>query len=202
MGAELVCMVRWAGQSSSGKAHLDADELRFRGDFRLRIPFKEIDALEAIDGELTVHHRDGPAVFELGKQAERWAARISNPPSRLDKLGVKPGQRIGVIDLDDAAFVDELRARSDGVTVGEPPAAADMVFLGVDQPAALAKIAPLRERIRPNGGIWVISPKGRKDLRDLEVFAAAKAAGLVDVKVAAFSATHTANKLVIPVASR
>ena len=32
--------------------------------------------------------------------------------------------------------------------------------------------------------------------------AAGKAAGLVDVKVVAFSATHTAEKFVIPVAKR
>jgi len=34
------------------------------------------------------------------------------------------------------------------------------------------------------------------------VFSAAKKAGLVDVKVASFSATHTAEKLVVPVKAR
>ena len=50
--------------------------------------------------------------------------------------------------------------------------------------------------------IWVVSPKGRPDLRDVDIFAAAKAHGLVDNKVAAFSARLTANKLVIPVSQR
>jgi hypothetical protein len=45
-------------------------------------------------------------------------------------------------------------------------------------------------------------PKGRKELREDDVRAAAKAQGLVDVKVMSFSATLSALKLVIPVALR
>mgnify|MGYP006170174075 CR=1 FL=1 len=37
---------------------------------------------------------------------------------------------------------------------------------------------------------------------EADVMAAGKAAGLVDVKVVRFSATHTAEKLVIPVTKR
>ena len=54
------------------------------------------------------------------------------------------------------------------------------------------------QNIKPNGGIWVVSPRGRKEIRDIHVIAAAKNAGLVDVKVCRFSETHTALKLVIP----
>ena len=53
-----------------------------------------------------------------------------------------------------------------------------------------------------DGGIWVVSPKGDPTIRDVDVMAAAKAAGLVDVKVARWSDTHTALKLVIPKALR
>jgi hypothetical protein len=49
----------------------------------------------------------------------------------------------------------------------------------------------------------VVSHKGRAaTLRDVEVIAAAKAAGLVDNKVVAFSPSQTALRLVIPVAAR
>ena len=58
-------------------------------------------------------------------------------------------------------------------------------------------------RIRPAGGIWVVSRKGRAaTIRDVEVIAAARAAGLVDNKVVSFSDTHTSLRLVIPVADR
>ena len=63
--------------------------------------------------------------------------------------------------------------------------------------------AGLRERLVPNGAIWVVSRKGRSaTLRDVDVIAAARASGLIDNKVASFSPTHTALRLVIPVALR
>jgi hypothetical protein len=59
------------------------------------------------------------------------------------------------------------------------------------------------ERLVPNGAIWVVSHKGRlATIRDLDVMAAAKAAGLVDNKVASFDETRTSLRLVIPVALR
>jgi hypothetical protein len=49
----------------------------------------------------------------------------------------------------------------------------------------------------------VVSRKGKAaTLRDIDVIDAAKSVGLVDNKVASFSPTHTALRLVIPVALR
>ena len=53
-----------------------------------------------------------------------------------------------------------------------------------------------------NGALWIIRPKGVKEITEAETMAAGKAAGLVDVKVVRFSDTHTAEKFVIPLASR
>lgn len=47
-----------------------------------------------------------------------------------------------------------------------------------------------------------VRPKGTPAIADTDVIAAGRAAGLVDVKVVRFSATHTAEKLVIPVTKR
>jgi hypothetical protein len=44
----------------------------------------------------------------------------------------------------------------------------------------------------------VIRPKGVTQITEADVLTAGKAAGLVDTKVARFSDTHTAEKLVIP----
>ncbi|MEX0990889.1 MAG: hypothetical protein WD004_01275 [Actinomycetota bacterium] len=49
-----------------------------------------------------------------------------------------------------------------------------------------------------NGGIWVIHPKGRKDVSQTEIIRLGVAAGFVDNKVSAFSDTHTALRFVIP----
>jgi hypothetical protein len=59
------------------------------------------------------------------------------------------------------------------------------------------------ERLVPNGAIRVVSRKGRLEtIRDVDVIAAARAAGLVDNKVASFDDTRTSLRLVIPVAMR
>jgi hypothetical protein len=127
---------------------------------------------------------------------------------RLDKLGIRPGARVallGAISPADPTFDAELRERTVDVTVGEPMPDTDVVLLAADSTAELApeRLRSLATRIRPNGAIWVVFRKGRAaTIRDVEVIACALAADLVDNKVASFSATHTAQRLVIPVARR
>jgi hypothetical protein len=204
VGREVVCVVRYKGRAAEGKTLRETSELVFRSpELRLRIPFGQIGSVAADEGELVVGWSEGEARFEIGaREAERWAKAIANPPSLLDKLGVKAGHRVSLLNAGDAAFRIELAKRAGEVVDGQPAEGSDLVLFGVEEPAELARLAELRGCLKPNGAIWVVSPKGRRDLRDVDVYAAGKAAGLVDVKVAAFSATHTANKLVIPLAQR
>ena len=128
--------------------------------------------------------------------------RVYTSP-RLDKLGVKPGCRVALVGLDDAAFEAELRDRTPDIAKGDPSLDTDLVFLAADDHVALAVLPALRDRIKPNGAIWVVSRKGKaKTLRDVEVMAAAKASGLVDNKVVSFDDTRTSIRLVIPLALR
>ena len=121
----------------------------------------------------------------------------------LDKLGIRPGTRVAIIDVDDDAIRPLLAGRTSDVTDGWPEPDTDVVLLGADSMAQLAPLPQLATRIRPNGAIWVVSRKGKAaTLRDVEVIDAARASGLVDNKVASFSATHTSIRLVIPVALR
>jgi hypothetical protein len=128
--------------------------------------------------------------------------RVYTTP-RLDKLGIKPGMRVALVDLEDAAFEAELRDRTPDITRGEPLPDTQVIVFAADDHEALARLAALRARIVPNGAIWVVSRKGRAaTIRDVDVIAAAKAAGLVDNKVASFDETRTSLRLVIPVALR
>jgi hypothetical protein len=123
----------------------------------------------------------------------------------LDKLGVRPGMRVALVGpVDpDGSFAEQLRERTHDVTVGRPKPDTDVIFLAADSHPELAALPRLRGRIRPAGAIWIVSRKGKAaTLRDVEVIAAAKEAGLVDNKVASFSPTHTSLRLVIPVALR
>ena len=123
----------------------------------------------------------------------------------LDKLGVRPGSRVAIVgDVDpDGSFRALLADRTSDVTDGPPKPDSDLVFLAADSIPELAELREFRGRLRPNGAIWVVSRKGKAStIRDVEVMAAAREAGLVDNKVVAFSETHTSIRLVIPVADR
>lgn len=121
----------------------------------------------------------------------------------IDKFGVFPGARVAVMGITDPEFRAVLEARTADVTEGTPRPDTDLIFLAADSLAELASLGELELALKPNGAIWVVSRKGRAaTLRDVDVIGAALAAGLVDNKVVAFSATHTALRLAIPRARR
>lgn len=202
MGAEVACRAVVDGKQHAGKALLETKEIIFRGEgFRVVVPFGDVTALTASGGVLHVawggRHT---ARFELGEAAPRWLKKIQNPPSLLDKLGVKAGLKVGLIGTHDPGFLAELATRVGNV--GPARAGSDLIFVRVDDRKELDRLARGAKLLDPAGSLWVIRPKGRKEITEAETMAAGKAAGLVDVKVAAFSETHTAEKYVIPLANR
>jgi len=143
------------------------------------------------------------AVFELGKDAAKWAEKIRNPRGLLDKLGVKAGASVAVLGVEDSEFIEQLSAKTSALQNGTTSRELDFVFYEADRPEDLAGLADLVPSLKRNGALWVVSPKGKgAQVKDIDVMAAAREAGLVDTKVVSFSDTHTALKLVIPVAQR
>jgi len=115
----------------------------------------------------------------------------------LDKLGVKPGSKVAIVNLEDPAFIKLLRERTADIVVGKPRSKCDLVFIGADSSADLRKLDEVKRWIEPNGAIWIVRPKGgRGTLRDTDLIAAGLAAGLVDNKIASFSETHGAMRFV------
>ena len=200
MGREATGAVRIGDQAGKAKVLLETDELIFRGEVKGRVPFKGLTTIEPGPDGLRLAWPDGEATVELSEaEAARWADRITNPPSLLDKLGVQAGTKVVVIHVDDAALRAQLADR--GVTL-KKAGPADVVIWGLDEPADLARLPTLIDWIRPAGALWAVWAKGRKELNENHVRDAALDAGLVDVKVARFSATHSALKLVVPKAKR
>jgi hypothetical protein len=119
----------------------------------------------------------------------------------LDKLGVKPRARVSVIGIRDRGFVQELRRRGADVSM-RARRGSDLVFLFVDRSGGLTRLISLESSIDRAGAIWVVFPKGRKDIREVDVIAAGLAAGLVDNKVVRFSDSHTSLRFVVPLARR
>lgn len=202
MGRESTCIIRRNGDSAEAKVLLEGDELVVRGAMRMRVPFASLTAATARAGVLTLKTAQETVSLELGDLAASWLEKIQNPRTRMDKLGVKPGAEVSVLGDAPADFLAELEKAGAEVTTGRAKKGCTIVFLITDSARSLDKLQKLGEAIAPDGSIWVVHPRGRKDFADTHVFAAAMAAGLVDVKVARFSETHTAEKLVIPVAKR
>jgi hypothetical protein len=122
--------------------------------------------------------------------------------SRIEKLGVKPDADVLLLGIEaDTAFVRELRDVGAAIrTSGTQPA--DMIFAVFRHRDDLRRLPPLVPRIKANGVLWTLRPKGSKDLTEAEMMRAGQAAGLVDVKVVSFSDVLTAEKFVVPVAKR
>jgi hypothetical protein len=121
----------------------------------------------------------------------------------LDRLGVKPGARIALVEIDDASFVKLLGERTRDVVRGKPRTPCDLVFLVANDRRDLARLKEVKSWIEPNGGIWVIRTKGPgAPLRDTDLIEAGLAAGLVDNKIASFSDTQGAMRFVFRLRDR
>ena len=202
MGYDAACTLTFEGRTSKGTAQLEQKSLVFRGAARLVVPLQEITEARADGPALRVRFGGKTATFALGEAAARWANRITNPPSRLDKLGIKAGMHVSVLGVRSGDFERELAARGAIVSHAMPTGRADAVFYAANSRADLARVAALSTTITPSGALWVIRPKGRPEITEAETMAAGKNAGLVDVKVVSFSETHTAEKFVVPRRSR
>ena len=120
----------------------------------------------------------------------------------IDRLGVKPGQKIAVLGVESAEFLTELAARVPEYAAGKGMAGADLIFFSAEAVANLGQLSSLGRSIQKNGAVWVVYPKGQKHIRGIDVINAGRSAGLTDNKVCSFSATHTALRFCIPVAKR
>jgi len=122
--------------------------------------------------------------------------------SRIEKLGVKKGADVLLLGIeDDAEFMKELRDAGAAIrTAGA--AQADMIFALFRRREDLRRLPPLVPRLRADGVLWTLRPKGSKELTESEMMRAGQDAGLVDVKVVSFSEVLTAEKFVVPVARR
>ncbi len=122
--------------------------------------------------------------------------------TRTEKLGVKPGLRVAVMGLKDPEFVAELKEAGAKLSARPGPGPFDMIVLRLDATSDLPVLLDAKERIVPNGMIWVVWPKGRKEFREDDIRHFGPSAGLVDVKVMAFSDILSGLKLVVPLALR
>ena len=202
MGNETTCKVRFGKQKSEGKALLETSEILFRGEFRLKIPFSTIESVKAVDGELRLQTAEGLAVFHLGAAAEKWRDEILHPKSRIEKLGVKPGAEVSLVGKFEPEFLAEVGELTKSVSKGKVAADSEWIFFAANSKEDLGALPKISNPMKGAAALWIVYPKGQKEITENDVLAAGRNAGLKDVKVVGFSLTHTALKFVIPLSER
>src|SRR5271169_1208542 len=101
----------------------------------------------------------------------------------LDKLGIKPIQRILILEIQDASFLNEIKPYAPIFEETKPAADFDLVFLAAESKEDLKQFPRLRKIIKKNGAIWAVYPKGKQHIREIDVINAGKSFGLTDNKV-------------------
>jgi hypothetical protein len=208
MGREARCAVQVHGndhveRAGEARVHLDTDELVVSGPahsgLRVRVPRAGIREVDADGGVVHVRWDDGTLALHLGPLATAWADALREPPKPvIDKLGVKAGMTVSAVGVHDDALVAQIRARAAALSIGTLAPASHVILLGVETPADLDAIATATGSLRPDGALWVLHPRGVRDVADTVIFDAGKSAGLVATKVARINATHTGEMLVRP----
>ena len=212
MGKEARVMAEIGEWFGDGKLLLETDDLMFRGARKLTIPLSGISAVRDVNGWLEIDHADGTARFDLGSFTTKWIEAIKNPRTRADKLDAKAGIRVGIVNVPEPTFHDEVRERTEQVEAPLTDGARavqsmvgtnderdlDILYLGIAAPDDIGAITTLRKRVKQTGAIWVIHPKGDRTMSHDAIMAVARPSGLVDVKSARFSETHGALKLMVP----
>ncbi len=205
MGNEATCVVKLGKQKARGRALLESSELIFRsedGAMRLKFTFASVKSAKAEDGELRLEVPEGLAVFSLGANAEKWCEKILHPKTRLEKLGVKADEAVCLVGKFDDGFLAELSSCTKNVTSGKLAGSLDWIFFAADSAKDVSQVPKLAKGLSGAAALWIVYPKGQKQITENDVLAAGRKAGLKDVKVVGFSPTHTALKFVIPVEKR
>ncbi|MFL5320452.1 MAG: hypothetical protein ACJ790_12400, partial [Myxococcaceae bacterium] len=196
MGRELDCDAKLFGKKTKGRVYRETHELVFRAaDKRTVLKFADFEGVSVEADSLVVRLKDGTqASFELGSdEAAAWVQAITRPKGRIEKLGVKAGQRVSVVGVGDALFLRELRAVIEDIALEKVAKGSDAIFFGVASAKDLNQLAKVKASLKANGALWVIRQKGKDaPVAEAASRAAGRAAGLVDVKVVSFSETHSA----------
>jgi hypothetical protein len=206
MGQERETTLRISKRRIEGEALLETAEIIFRpvdGSKRLKFAFADIvKSVKTVDGELRFHTEEGPAVLELGPAAEKWAEKILHPKSRAEKLGVKNAMRVSLVGKFDDTFERELSVATNNVAKGKIAADSELIFIAVESSKGLSDVAKIAKSVKGAAGLWIVYPKGKKEITETDVIGAGRKTGLKDVKVVGFSPTHTALKFVLPLEKR
>ncbi|MEO7520308.1 MAG: hypothetical protein ABIW79_00700 [Gemmatimonas sp.] len=187
-------------EDADAKIELDGESLIVRGAARTRVARSDITNVAVQNGVLLVTHAGGLVHLSLADAAEKWKARIlEGPKSRVQKLGVKAGMRVTLVEVNDPTVGRECADAGatlvdDGLRDAAVPV--DLLLTEVRTKPDLARIPRLAQDIG-HGALWVIHPNGVAEVSDTAIFAVAATVNMVATKTMSFSTGMSAERLSI-----
>jgi hypothetical protein len=136
----------------------------------------------------------------------------SSPRPLVARLGVRPGMSVAMVGVDDAHLLTTVRQCAGTVTTVSLPlrvpttrelpplpglgAHRDLVFFQAASAEMLALFPRLVSSLQPDGALWVLVPKGRREVGESAVIAAGLTSEMVDVATVGVSERLSALKFV------
>lgn len=197
MAMESACKLQVGRDHYDGKVRMEADHIDFAGQTKFRFRIQEMTAPRRQDLTIQFGFHGHGVIIELASEraVQNWIEYILHPRTLADKLGVKEGHTIRVMNLDDTELLDSLQTKKTKL-VSHSASRCDLVMLGVERSSELRQLEDLSENLRPNGAIWVVLPKSGRTVTKANVVAAVREAGLNHVEVVDYSETQSAHKIV------
>jgi len=199
MAMESACKLQVGREHYEGKVRMEGDHIDFAGLTKFRFRLNETrNARREEEAILFSFHGNAVGIrLTSGRAAEEWLDYIQHPQTLADRLGMREGTVVRILNLEDADLVSSLEDRKTRIVSngGDPY---EVVMLGVERASELRQIQDLLETMPPEGAVWVVLPKTGRMVSKANVFAAVKEAGLHHAEAIDYSETQTAFKIVRP----
>lgn len=197
MAMESACKLQVGREKYDGKVRMEGDHIDFAGQTKFRFRISEMRDPRGEDQCILFNFHGHAVCIELSslRAAENWIDYILHPQTLADKLGVKEGQTIRVMNIDDDDLLSSLQGKNTKL-VSRATSRCDLVMLGVERSSELRQLEDISENLRPKGAIWVVLQKTGRLVTKANVLAAAREAGLTHAAVVDYSETLAAHKIV------
>lgn len=192
------CKLQVGREQFDGKVRMEADHIDFAGQTKFRFRLAEIRSPRLNGDSIQFDFHGNPVSIKLDNQksADSWIEYILHPQTLADKLGVKQGATVRILNLEDPDLMTSLADK--GTRVISTSDRCDIVMLAVDRPGELHQIEDLSQDLEPGGAIWVVLPKSVRTVTKASVLASAREAGLSQTESIDYSESQAAYKIVPP----
>lgn len=192
---QAACQWTRAGVTTDVQATLGRYFIAFDAPGEPRLSYNDVVEVWQYGTYVHIRYPEGEARLEMQdvRRARRYAKKMEDAPSPLEVLGAKRGDAIAVVGLPESWVYRLLRRRRLRPADGEP-VALDMLVVGISDEAGLASLPALASRVRRGGTLWVVYPRGHREIRTDTIADAGKALRLKGELELHVSSRHSALK--------